>query len=172
MSRDGLFWERAARVNEGGTPTAALLATTAASLVFLFTGTFEKALAVTTFFVVLNYAVSFLAVFVLRRREPNAERPYRAWGYPGTSGAALVGAVAFLAGAVVGDTGNSLYALLALAASYPGFLLTRWLARRQRRTAAWQAMRLNRQVGEAVSFAPQRPPCLQSGSPMRTKAAQ
>jgi APA family basic amino acid/polyamine antiporter len=133
MSRDGLFWERAGRVNEGGTPTVTLLATTAVSLLFLLTGTFEKALAVTTFFVVLNYAMSFLAVFVLRRREPNTKRPYRAWGYPWTTGVALIGAVAFLTGAVMGDTENSLYALVALAASYPGFLLIRWLARRQRK---------------------------------------
>jgi APA family basic amino acid/polyamine antiporter len=132
MSRDGLFWERAGRVNEGGTPTATLLATTAVSLLFLLTGTFEKALAVTTFFVVLNYAMSFLSVFVLRRREPDTERPYRAWGYPWTTGVALIGAIAFLAGAVMGDTENSVYALVALAASYPGFLLTRWLARRRK----------------------------------------
>jgi APA family basic amino acid/polyamine antiporter len=133
MSRDGLFWERAGRVNEGGTPTATLLATTAVALLFLVTGTFERALAVTTFFVVLNYAVSFLSVFVLRQREPNTERPYRAWGYPWTTGVALIGAVAFLGGAVMGDTENSLYALAALAASYPGFLLTKRLARRRRK---------------------------------------
>ena len=127
-----------------------LLATTAVSLLFLLTGTFEKALAVTTFFVVLNYAMSFLAVFVLRRREPNTKRPYRAWGYPWTTGVALIGAVAFLTGAVMGDTENSLYALVALAASYPGFLLIRWLARRQRKEArgADQERNARRRAGD------------------------
>ncbi len=129
MSRDGLFSQRAVRVNEGGTPTVTLLMTAIISLIFLLSGTFENVLAVMTFFVVFNYALTFLSVFVLRRREPNTERPYRAWGYPLTTGLALIGAISFLAGAVISDTQNSIYALLCLALSYPVFMLIAWLAR-------------------------------------------
>ena len=46
---------------------------------------------------------------------------YRAWGYPWTTAAALVGSIAFLIGAIASDTTNSLLALGALAASYPAF---------------------------------------------------
>jgi len=60
-------------------------------------------------------------VFVLRRREPEKPRPYRAWGYPWTTGLALVGSIAFLIGAIASDTSNSLVALVVLAASYPAF---------------------------------------------------
>ena len=56
------------------------------------------------FFFVANYTLSFISVFVLRRREPDRPRPYRAWGYPWTTGLALAGSVAFLAGAVASDT--------------------------------------------------------------------
>jgi APA family basic amino acid/polyamine antiporter len=62
-------------------------------------------------------------VFVLRRREPEKERPYRAWGYPWTTGLALLGSVLFLVGAIASDTRNSLYALGLLAVSYPLFRL-------------------------------------------------
>jgi basic amino acid/polyamine antiporter, APA family len=62
---------------------------------------------------------------VLRRREPDRARPFRAWGYPWTTALALLGSMAFLAGAVASDTRNSLYALLLLAASYPGYRLVR-----------------------------------------------
>ncbi len=72
-----------------------------------------------------DLALVFLSVFVLRRREPRAERPYRAWGYPLTTALALAGSAAFLAGAVLSDTGNSLYALGLLAASLPVYLLLR-----------------------------------------------
>ena len=41
------------------------------------------------FFFVANYTMSFISVFVLRRREPELERPYRAWGYPWTTALAL-----------------------------------------------------------------------------------
>jgi APA family basic amino acid/polyamine antiporter len=62
-------------------------------------------------------------VFVLRSREPGRPRPYRAWGYPWTTGLALAGSVLFLAGAVAGDTVNSLYAVLMLGVSSPVYKL-------------------------------------------------
>jgi APA family basic amino acid/polyamine antiporter len=94
-------------------------------LFIVFGRTFETVITVLAFFFVANYTVSFAAVFVLRRREPARPRPYHAWGYPWTTGAALAGSVAFLVGATVGDTQHSVYALLLLAASYPAFRLIR-----------------------------------------------
>lgn len=126
MSRDGLFWRRATDVNPGGTPVVALVLSAAVALVFIVFGrTFQQVITVLAFFFVANYALSFTSVFVLRRREPERARPYRAWGYPWTTGLALAGSVAFLAGAVAGDTRNSVYALVLLAASYPVFRLIR-----------------------------------------------
>jgi basic amino acid/polyamine antiporter, APA family len=130
MSRDRLFWRGAAYVNRGGTPTVSLaVSTTVAVLMIVFSGTFEKMLAGIAFFFVTDYTLVFLSVFVLRRREPRAARPYRAWGYPVTTALALAGSVAFLCGAVAADTENSLYALALLALSYPVFLLFRRLGR-------------------------------------------
>lgn len=130
MSCDGLFSKYTARVNEGGTPTLALFLSTIISLLFIVYGKkFETVITVLAFFFVANYTISFISVFVLRRREPDKPRPYRAWGYPWTTALALSGSVVFLAGAVASDTRNSIYALLLLAASYPAFLLLKWLAR-------------------------------------------
>jgi APA family basic amino acid/polyamine antiporter len=129
MSRDGLFAKAAATVNKGGTPTVALFLSTAIAVVFILFGkTFDKVIAVVAFFFVANYALSFISVFVLRRREPLKERPYRAWGYPFTTALALLGSIAFLSGAVAGDTRNSIYALILLAASYPVFRVVKYLA--------------------------------------------
>ncbi len=130
MSRDGLFSKFTARVNAGGTPTVALFMSMSISVLFIIFGkTFEKVITVLAFFFVANYTISFISVFVLRRREPDKPRPYRVWGYPWTTALALIGSIAFLAGAVESDTRNSIYALLLLAASYPAFLLLKWLAR-------------------------------------------
>jgi len=122
MSRDGLFSRKAATVNKGGTPTVALFMSAAITVLFIVFGqTFEKVITVLAFFFVANYTLSFISVFVLRRREPEKERPYRAWGYPWTTGLALLASVAFLVGAIKTDTKNSVYALLLLAVSYPVF---------------------------------------------------
>ena len=123
LGRDGLVTSRVTQVNAGGTPTIALLVSSVVAALFIATGTFSSVIAVLAFFFVLNYVVSFTAVFVLRRREPDAPRPYRAWGYPWTTGIALVGSLAFLAAALVGDTQNSLVALGLLVLSYPVYRL-------------------------------------------------
>jgi APA family basic amino acid/polyamine antiporter len=131
MSRDGLFTTKAATVNQGGTPTVALFMSVSVALLFIVFGqTFEKVITVLAFFFVANYILSFISVFVLRRREPEKERPYRAWGYPWTTGLALAGSVVFLLGAIASDTRNSIYALGLLAVSYPVFRLTRALSSR------------------------------------------
>ena len=129
MSRDRLMSARAATVNEGGTPTVALFVSAVVAVLFIVFGrTFATIITILSFFFVANYTLSFISVFVLRRREPNRARPFRAWGYPWTTALALLGSLLFLAGAVASDTRNSLYALLLLAASYPGY---RIVARRR-----------------------------------------
>jgi APA family basic amino acid/polyamine antiporter len=129
ISRDGLFMKTGAYVNEGGTPTVALLSSATVAVLFIVFGqTFETVLTVLAFFFVANYTLSFISLFVLRRREPNKERPYRAWGYPWTTGLALAASLIFLVGAIVSDTKNSVYALILLAVSYPLFLLMKRFA--------------------------------------------
>lgn len=124
MSRDGLVSKRAAVVNEGGTPTVALALSLMVSLLFIIFGEkFETVITVLAFFFVVNYILSFVSLFVLRRREPDKPRPYRVWGYPITPALALIGSVLFLAGAIRADTRNSVYALVLLAVSYPVYLL-------------------------------------------------
>ena len=128
MSRDGLFTRRAAAVNEGGTPNVALLLSALVAVLFILFGqTFDQVITVLAFFFVANYILSFISLFVLRRREPDRPRPYRAWGYPVTPALALIGSLVFLAGAIRADTTNSLYALGLLAVSYPVFRLVKLL---------------------------------------------
>jgi APA family basic amino acid/polyamine antiporter len=122
MSRDGLFTSRGAAVNKGGTPSFALFVSVVVAVLFIVFGqTFKNVLAVLAFFFVANYTLSFISVFVLRYREPEKDRPYRAWGYPWTTAAALLGSILFLVGAILSDTRISIYALLLLAVSYPVF---------------------------------------------------
>jgi APA family basic amino acid/polyamine antiporter len=125
LSRDGLGVAAATRVNSRGTPTVGLAASALVVLAFLATGTFATVIAIAAFYFVLQYTLSFISVFVLRRREPNAPRPYRAKGHPWTTGLVLVGSIAFLVSAVLSDRRNSLYALGILVLSYPVFLIAR-----------------------------------------------
>jgi APA family basic amino acid/polyamine antiporter len=125
MASDGLFWRGATEVNRGGTPDVALLISSVLAAGFIVTGTFNEVIAKLAFFFVANYTLSFVSLFVLRRRAPDAARPYRAWGHPLTTGLGLLASVAFLVGAVMVDLKNSLYALALLAITVPAFVLMR-----------------------------------------------
>jgi basic amino acid/polyamine antiporter, APA family len=125
MSSDGLMPRSFQTVNTGGTPTVSHWASIGVALAFILTNTFNGVLAILAFFFVANYCLSFTSVFVLRRRDPDAPRPYKAWGYPWTTGIALAGSAAFLVGAVATDWGNSWKSLVLLALSWPVFRMVR-----------------------------------------------
>lgn len=119
MSEDGLFPRQATRVNPGGTPSVAMVLSVAMIAAFLFSGSFNAAIAVETVLIVLLYTVVFTSLFVLRRREPDAPRPYRAWGYPAVPGIALLFAVVILGSLVYADPASALITLALLLASWP-----------------------------------------------------
>jgi basic amino acid/polyamine antiporter, APA family len=129
MSRDGLFFRVISRVNQGGTPTVALLISALVSVSFAVFS-FQRVIAMLAFFFVTNYALSFISLFLLRRREPDLPRPYQAWGYPYTTVLALLGSIGFLVEAVREDPTNSYLTLIALAIGYPVYRALKFVSRR------------------------------------------
>jgi APA family basic amino acid/polyamine antiporter len=111
MGRDRLFWSRTETVNAGGTPGVAMLLTAAIALGLIATGTFQRLIAMTSFFLVVNYCLCCLALVVLRHREPQLPRPYRAFGYPWSVWIVLVGGITFLIAMLVADSFNGLAAV-------------------------------------------------------------
>jgi basic amino acid/polyamine antiporter, APA family len=128
MSSDRLFFRFGSKVNAGGTPTISLLLSTIVAIIFIL-GTFERVIAMLSFFFVANYTLSYWSVFVLRKKEPSMPRPYRAWGYPYTTALALIGSILFLIGSIVTDRHNAPLALLLLIASYPIYRLAKYAGR-------------------------------------------
>lgn len=127
LGRDNLFTRKVASVSDSGTPRAALLLSTVVVLLLLLSGTFTLLVAISTFFYVANYLTSFIALIVLRKKEPDLHRPFKVWGYPWTTLIFIIGSLLFLIGAVSEDPKNSIYALVVLAASYPLFKLVKRL---------------------------------------------
>jgi APA family basic amino acid/polyamine antiporter len=120
MGRDGLVSRRTASVNAGGTPDVATLVTTGVAVLLIASGTFQTLIALASVFLAVNYCVCCLALVVLRRREPGAARPFRAWGYPASAVLVVAGAVVFLAGVLVNDTASAAKALGLLAVGLIG----------------------------------------------------
>lgn len=125
LGRDGMFANNAATVNKGGTPVFALAFTALPAIVLAAIGTFEKLLAISEFFAVTNTILLIGSLFILRRREPDLPRPFRTWGYPFTPLILLLISFAIFVGYIVSNPSDSLYAIAALAVSYPIFLLVK-----------------------------------------------
>jgi APA family basic amino acid/polyamine antiporter len=127
MSSDGLFFKQASSVNKGGTPVVSLLLSTVVGIIFIL-GSFERVIAMLSFFFVANYTLSYAAMIRLRKREPDLPRPYRAWGYPWTSILAFAASIIFLIASLATDRSNAPLAFLILLVSYPIFRLMKWAA--------------------------------------------
>lgn len=131
MSRAGLFPSAMAGVSRRGNPDWALAATVALAMALASSGTFKTLIAVASVIFVVNHCFALTALFVLRKREPDLPRPFRAWGYPWISAAVLITALGIVAGSFFSDLRHSLYATALIAASFPVYFATR-----SKRTAA------------------------------------
>src|SRR6202453_4697986 len=129
IGRDGLLTERATLVSAGGTPRVALAVSGIVGAALIMSGTFEQIVAVAAVLFLLNYVSAYTALFVLRRKEPAALRPYRAFGFPFTTGIVLVGCVLVWIAAIMEDQRSALFAALLLIACAPAYA---WVARRRR----------------------------------------
>jgi APA family basic amino acid/polyamine antiporter len=82
MAKDGLFFRKAGELSTRGVPQWAIWVQCIWACVLCLSGRYGDLLNYCTFASLLFYVVTITGVFVLRRREPSAERPYRAFGYP------------------------------------------------------------------------------------------
>jgi APA family basic amino acid/polyamine antiporter len=126
LGHDGLFWRAVDRVNDKGTPHIGLVVSTALSVLFImWAKTLETVLALTAFFFACNYVGDMIALLVLRRRDPNRQDVFRAWGFPYTTILVLLVYLTFLFGSLWADWANARWSLLLLVVTYPLFKLAR-----------------------------------------------
>jgi APA family basic amino acid/polyamine antiporter len=83
MAQDGLFFAPLARVSQRThVPVLAVLAQAGLAMVLVVSGSFDALTDYAVFAILLFGLLIGGSIFVMRRRYPDAERPYRAWGYP------------------------------------------------------------------------------------------
>jgi len=118
MARDRLLPRALTAVNRGGTPAWALIFSLLVGIALILSGTLETLIAMDSVLIVALYASGFASMMMLRRREPQMLRPYRAWCYPWSTIATLIASLGFLLGAVIGDLKHSLFTVILVSLSY------------------------------------------------------
>jgi basic amino acid/polyamine antiporter, APA family len=82
MSKDGLFFKQAGELNKNNVPEKALWFQCVWACLLCVSGQYGALLTYATFASLLFYMLTIYGIFILRKKEPNTERPYKAFGYP------------------------------------------------------------------------------------------
>jgi APA family basic amino acid/polyamine antiporter len=128
MARDGVFFRKLAEVSPAyGTPAFAIVAGSLWSVLLAATGTFEQLLTYVVFTEWAFLSVAALAVFVFRRREPDAPRPFRVPGYPITPAVFVLSAAAIVVNTLVAQPLQALLGLGLVLLGIPAYFW--WRAR-------------------------------------------
>lgn len=90
MGEDHQFLHFLARKNKNDIPVNGFILQFLISMLFIFTSSFEQVLLYTGITFIISTTATVLGVFILRKREPDLHRPYRAWGYPWTPGIFII----------------------------------------------------------------------------------
>ena len=127
LAVDGLAAQRVQEIGKGGNPIFAVLVTWLLSVGLIYIGGFEFLLLLSVFFFVPIYLVLIVGVLILRKREPESERPYRAWGHPYSTIVCLVGWTIITLFQAFVERETAVYAVAMIAVSWPVY---RYLVRK------------------------------------------
>lgn len=82
MAKDGLFFKKTGTLNKNNVPEFALWIQCIVASILCLSGKYGDLLDMISFVVVLFYALTIAGIFILRKKRPDLERPYKAFGYP------------------------------------------------------------------------------------------
>ncbi len=108
LAKDGLLPKIVGYVSSNGVPAVAIIAIGAWSMVLAWRGTFDILTDIYVFVLWVFFFMNGVGLFILRRKRPDAERPYKVWGYPVVPILFLITAAYLLINTLVVSTTNAL----------------------------------------------------------------
>jgi APA family basic amino acid/polyamine antiporter len=120
MARDGVFFQSLARVSKNTkVPLISLIVQGVWAAVLTLSGSFDQLTDMAIFAFWLFYGLVAASVFVFRWREPNAERPYKTWGYPFVPGLFVLTTIYLIVTTIYNYPVRSIIGLVIIAAGLP-----------------------------------------------------
>jgi len=120
QARDGLFFERFGRVHPRfQTPSFSIFGQGLWAAVLAVSGSYQKLYSYVIFASWIFYGLTAAGVLILRRKRPEAARPYRMWGYPVTPLLFVAISLLIVAGTLAASPGPSAWGLLIIASGVP-----------------------------------------------------
>jgi len=125
MANDGLFFKKAAILNKAGVPAWALWAQCVWASALCLTGKYGDLLVFVIIIVLIFYILTIYGIFILRRKMPDAERPYKAFGYPFLPMFYIIIATAICISLLITKFSTSGWGVLIMLTGIPVYYLTK-----------------------------------------------
>lgn len=119
MSKENLFLKSAGNLNKSAVPSSALWMQCTWACALCLTGTYSDLVNYSTFASMIFYIVTIAGLFVLRVKEPDAERPYKALGYPFMPALYILSALAICIILIIYDGRNTGFGLVCVLLGIP-----------------------------------------------------
>ena len=124
MAQDGLFFKKAAALNVNSVPQWALWAQAVVASLLCLSGGYNDLLDMIAFVVVIFYVLTIIGIFVLRKKRPEAERPYKAFAYPFLPGLYIILGLIFCVFLLIFKPVYTLWGLGIVLAGIPIYYIT------------------------------------------------
>lgn len=124
MAIEKLFLKKAGTLNENAVPSFALWIQCAWACALCLSGTYSDLVNYSTFASMIFYIVTIAGLFILRKKEPDAERPYKAFGYPVIPALYILSALAICIILIIYDGRNTGFGLICVVIGIPVYYLT------------------------------------------------
>jgi APA family basic amino acid/polyamine antiporter len=124
MAKDGLFFKQAETLNKKQVPAKALWFQCIWACLLCLSGKYSDLLTYATFASLLFYILTIAGVFILRKKEPDIERPYKAFGYPVIPALYILVTTAICVDLLIYDTKNTGFGLLIVLLGIPVYFFT------------------------------------------------
>ncbi len=112
MAKDGLFFKKTGSLNKNEVPAYGLWIQALVASLLCLSGKYGDLLTMVSFIVVIFYVLTIIGIFILRKKEPNLPRPYKAFGYPFLPAIYIIMATVFCIGLVYTEPKYSLWGLV------------------------------------------------------------
>ena len=130
MARERLFFPGIGKLNTASVPGNSLLVQGIWASVLVLSGTFDQLTDMIIFAVFIFYGATTLGVFILRRKMPNAHRPYKVWGYPFVPAIFILFCIGLFVNTIVARPREAAIGMTLILSGIPVYYFLKWKNRK------------------------------------------
>lgn len=121
MAREGLFFKSIGKLNASHVPANSLWLQCIWACILVFSGSFDQLTDMVIFAVFVYYGLTSFGVFILRKRMPDANRPYKVWGYPFVPAIVVLFAIGLFINTVITQPREAIFGMVLMLTGVPLF---------------------------------------------------